>query len=369
MYYVEECLLWTLQSAITRRTIGEKGSTMNDKVTKRITDARAWRGAELAGSDWITHLDKHEIEALYELADELPDDDSAWLDFDLSRIMQSTAADKLQVAANELATGKGFVLFRGVDASDTERLRRIFWVVSNGLGEPVMQNARGEVLSIIADRFAGAERGVNTRGYESNDELRFHCDGGDCIGMSCIRQAPEGGGNGLVSLFAVYNEILSHHPQHLEVLMQGYPLYARKEKGDAESTKNLGKVQQTRIPVFAWYEGRMSAWLNIQLAELAAEVSGQTYSPAESDALACVEAVANRPEMELTFKQQPGDMLFINNLAVMHRRDKYYDVQGEPQKRMLYRTWINLHRSRPVIAQHAALRKGIRGPSPVLAAI
>jgi alpha-ketoglutarate-dependent taurine dioxygenase len=342
---------------------------MNDKVTERVMDARAWRGAELAGSDWITHLDDHEVKALYELADRLPQSDSAWLGYDHSQILQSPVAETLRVAGRELANGKGFVLFRGVDASDAERLRRVFWIVSKGLGEPVMQNARGEVLSIIADRFAGAERGVNTRGYESNDELRFHCDGGDCIGMSCIRQAPQGGGNGLVSLFAIYNEILTRHPQHLAALMQGYPLYARKEKGDAESTKHLGKVQQTRIPVFAWHEGRMSTWLNIQLAELAAEVSGQIYSPAETDALACVEAVANRPEMQLTFKQEPGDILFINNLAVMHRRDKYHDAQGGTQKRMLYRTWINLHRSQALVAQHAALRKGIRGPSPVIAAI
>jgi hypothetical protein len=260
------------------------------------------------------------------------------------------------------------VLLRGVDANDTERLRRVFWIIGNGLGEPVMQNARGEVLSIIADRFAGAERGVDIRGYESNDELRFHCDGGDCIGMSCVRQAPEGGTNGLVSLFAVYNEILASHPQHLDVLMQGFPLYSRKEKGDAESTKKLGKVQQRRIPVFAWHQGRMSTWLNIQLAELAAEVSGQAFSDAERDALACVESVANRPDMQLTFKQEPGDVLFINNLAVMHRREKYHDVQDEAQKRMLYRMWINLHRSQPVIAQHAALRRGIRGPRPVIAA-
>jgi alpha-ketoglutarate-dependent taurine dioxygenase len=72
--------------------------------------------------------------------------------------------------------------------------------------------------------------------------------------------------------------------------------------------------------------------------------------------------------MQLTFKQEPGDVLFINNLAVMHRREKYHDVQDEAQKRMLYRMWINLHRSQPVIAQHAALRRGIRGPRPVIAA-
>jgi alpha-ketoglutarate-dependent taurine dioxygenase len=305
---------------------------MNDTAGERITDARAWRGAELADADWITRLSADEIDALYGMAEALPSDVTAWLDFDPTRIMDPHVADMLHAASDELATGRGFVLLRGVDANDTERLRRVFWIIGNGLGEPVMQNARGEVLSIIADRFAGAERGVDIRGYESNDELRFHCDGGDCIGMSCVRQAPEGGTNGLVSLFAVYNEILASHPQHLDVLMQGFPLYSRKEKGDAESTKKLGKVQQRRIPVFAWHQGRMSTWLNIQLAELAAEVSGQAFSDAERDALACVESVANRPDMQLTFKQEPGDVLFINNLAVMHRREKYHDVQDEAQK-------------------------------------
>jgi len=341
---------------------------MNDEVGEPISDARGWSGAELAEKKWITHLSAVETSALYEMADGLPVDDSGWLGFDSRHIMNPVAGKLLQTASDELAEGKGFVLLRGLDANDIERLRRVFWIIGNGIGEPVMQNAKGEILSIIADRFAGAERGVDTRGYESNDELRFHCDGGDCIGMSCVRQAPEGGRNGLVSLFAVYNEILANHPQHLDVLMQGYPLYSRKEKGDSESTKNLGKVQQTRIPVFAWHEGRMSTWLNIQLAELAAQVSGQAFSGAERDALACVETIANRPDMQLTFKQEPGDVIFINNLAVMHRREKYHDAQDEAQKRMLYRMWINLHRSQPVTAQHAALRRGIRGPRPLIAA-
>ena len=41
---------------------------------------------------------------------------------------------------------------------------------------------------------------------------------------------------------------------------------------------------------------------------------------------------------------------------------------GRAQKRMLYRIWINLHQAQPVVAQHSALRRGIRGPSPVIAA-
>lgn len=340
---------------------------MNDVVDKPILDARAWRGETLAADGgWVTQLSQQQITSLYGLAAALPTESADWLQFDIKQIMSAPVAEVFAQASAELASGKGFVLLRGLDASDVERLRRVFWVIGNGLGVPVMQNARGEILSIVADRFAGAERGVDTRGYESNDELRFHCDGGDCIGMSCVRQAPQGGKNGLVSLYTIYNEILAHHPQYLDVLKQGYPLYSRKEKGDAESLKNLGKVQQTRIPVFSWQAERMSAWLNIQLAELAAQVSGQDFSDAERDALVCVEQIANRADMQLTFKQEPGDVLFINNLAVMHRREKYIDVQEQDGKRMLYRMWINLHDSQPVVPSHAALRNGIRGPEPVI---
>jgi len=289
---------------------------INDKAGKQITDARAWRGAEIADSDWVTQLAGSEVDALHDMAAALPSDELAWLNFDPGSIKDAAVVDVLQRASTELAQGKGFVLLRGLDANDIERLRRVFWIIGNGLGEPVMQNARGEGLSIVADRFAGAERGVDTRGYESNDELRFHCDGGDCIGMSCIRQAPVGGTNGLVSLFALYNEVLASYPQYLDVLMQGYPLYSRKEKGAPESTKNLGKVQPS----------------------------------------------------QLTFKQEPGDVLFINNMAVMHRRDKYVDAENETQKRMLYRMWINLHKAQPVVAQHAALRRGIRGQDAIIAA-
>jgi len=345
-----------------------------DKTGELITDARAWRGAELVESDWVTHLADSEIEVLHDMAAALPSDESTWLNLDRRDIGKKDAAvaEVLQRASSELASGKGFVLLRGLDAYDPERLRRVFWIIGNGLGEPVMQNAKGEVLSVVTDRFAGAERGVDTRGYESNDELRFHCDGGDCIGMSCVRQAPQGGANGLVSLFTIYNEILSNYPEHLDVLTRGYPLYSRKEKGDVASTKKLGKVQQKPIPVFAWHslhgKGRMSAWLNIKLAELAAEVSDQAMTDAEREALACVEALALRPELQLTFSQQPGDVLFVNNLAVMHRREKYYDAPDENKKRMLYRMWINLHESRPLVAQHAALRRGIPGSKPVIAA-
>ena len=173
--------------------------------------------------------------------------------------------------------------------ADADQLRRLFWVVGNTLGEAVMQNARGEILSEVTDRFAGAERGPDTRGYESNDELRFHCDGGDSIGLCCVVAAPTGGDNGLVSLRAIREEIVAHHPGHLPVLERGFALYARREASAGGSTG--GTVNAQRVPVFSPGSGE-TAWLNIRLVELAAEMSGEPFTPEERGALECVEARA-----------------------------------------------------------------------------
>jgi len=341
---------------------------MNIHQSDLIPSKRAWRSADFrSDADWVTRWTDAEIADLKSAATKLPDDPQSWLAVDCKALTTPLLEQKFKQASREMTNGRGFVLFRGLDASDPALLRRKFWIVGNRLGTPVMQNARGEVLSEVTDRFSGAERTADTRGYESNDELRFHCDGGDCISMACVRQAPKGGLNGIVSLLAIHNEIVKHHPEHLSVLQRGYPLYARKEKGDAASTAKLGKVSQQRIPVFATEQGYASAWLNILLSILAAEMSGIPMTQEEKAAMDCVEEIAERPDMKLSFMQQPGDMIFLNNLAVMHQRQKYEDHPDAAKKRLLFRMWLNFHDAPPVVPEHAAIRNGIRGPEPVIA--
>jgi alpha-ketoglutarate-dependent taurine dioxygenase len=340
-------------------------SSRDEEPGLPVDPARAWRSADFrSDDDWMTRLSDDVAQDLGKVASQLPPRCADWPGLRREQMTTPLLTQCFSAVADELANGKGFALLRGLDASDPEALRGMFWVIGNQLGAPVMQNTRGEVLSEVTDRFAGAARGVDTRGYESNDELRFHADGGDCIGMACVRQAPVGGENGLVSLLAIYNQLLAHHPQHLETLYRGFPLYVRKENG--QQGARTGVVNERRIPVFAWQGGRMSAWLNMKLAELAAEVSGNDMSGSEAAALACLEEIAERPDMKLSFRQQPGDVLFVHNMGVMHRRDRYEDDPDPALRRRLYRMWTDLHEPRDVAPEFATLRRGIPGPHPVV---
>lgn len=212
---------------------------------------RAWRSDDFADDDWLTVISPSGVAAIASAASDLPIDPHRWAELDRSALLDADAAAALSPAADQLWAGRGFFWLRGLPGDDAELLRRMFWVIGNNLGVPAMQNARGQILSEVFDRFDGAERVVDTRGYESSDELRFHCDGGDSIGLACVRPAPTGGRNGLVSMAAIYNELLEHAPEHLDVLEQGFGLYSRREASSDGSTAG-GAVNEGRIPAFAW---------------------------------------------------------------------------------------------------------------------
>ena len=138
-----------------------------------------WRSTDRPSVDaWRSTLSEAALQTIVDAAARLPLDPQRWSD-DPSAVVDPVVGEAIATLAARLWDGSGFFWLRGLPADDADLLRRLFWVIGNNLGEPVMQNARGEILSEVTDRFAGADRGPDTRGYESNDELRFHCDGPD----------------------------------------------------------------------------------------------------------------------------------------------------------------------------------------------
>lgn len=55
----------------------------------------------------------------------------------------------------------------------------------------------------------------------------------------------------------------------------------------------------------------------------------------QREALDLVEAIAQATQLEI--KTQPGDMHFINNLALLHRREGFVNGQAKEDKRHLVR--------------------------------
>ena len=108
-----------------------------------------------------------EIEDLAKVAASMPARGSDWVGLSAADMTTERLTGRQGEVARELRDERGFALIRGLDAHDAEALRRMIWVIGNHRGTAVMQNARGEILREMFDRFAGAPHGIDPPGYES----------------------------------------------------------------------------------------------------------------------------------------------------------------------------------------------------------
>ena len=196
-----------------------------------IASPSDWRAADYSEiGQWSETLDAAEAAELKRVARQMPADMGDWVDLGPTDVPLGTLGAKLARITDDLDKGRGFALLRGVDlpTDDFDQVRRMKWALAVNLGDVIAQNAKGEMIGSVQAEFDG-ERTADVRGYVSRDELRFHCDGGDVATLLCVRQAPKGGSNSLVSSVAVHNVMGRECPEHLAPLYRGLPLYMRKE--------------------------------------------------------------------------------------------------------------------------------------------
>jgi hypothetical protein len=68
----------------------------------------------------------------------------------------------------------------------------------------------------------------------------------------------------------------------------------------------------------------------------------------QREALDVLEKTAERTDLRVTFRQDVGDMLFLNNFVTFHRRTEFVDHDDPEQKRHLLRVWLSMPNSRPL---------------------
>ncbi len=332
---------------------------MTEEARKQFQGASAWTSAEYADESWIDPLSADHLAELTTAALGLPDDEAQWLALRREDIDLPTLGSLLDAVTEDLEDGRGFAVLRGIDIpaagihgySQEDWAYRVNWILAVALGSVIAQNVNGEVIGAVQAVLNASDNGIDTRGYVSNAELRFHCDGGDVATLLCVRQAPEGGFNSLVSMHAIHNAMARECPRHLETLYRGLPMFMRAE-GD------MDQAQLPRQPLFFDLGAHLLAWINLRLMELPYESAGKSMPRAERAALDALEEIAERPEYKLTFKLQPGDMLLTHNYVCMHKRSGFVDDPDPARSRLMLRLWYNIPGSRVETVQPPDKRTG-----------
>ncbi len=309
---------------------------MSFELPAPIDDASAWHGPTMAArGDWVETLDAAEIEEIEAASRAL-----AARGADLTRLQATDfplprLAPRLARLLREVLHGRGFVLVRGLPVARWPRRlsATAFLGLGAHLGRMRPQNAQGHVLGHVRDMGLAASD-PNVRIYQTHERQTFHTDSCDIVGLLCLQAARIGGLSALVSSTTLFNEMRHCRPDLLARLFE--PL-ATDRRGEVPT----GGKPWFEIPVFNWFDGKLSAIYQRQYIDSAQRFAeAPRLDAGQREALDLLDGLANDPALMMTMALQPGDMQFVHNHSVLHDRTAFEDWPEPERRRHLLRLWL-----------------------------
>jgi len=316
-----------------------------------ITGPAAWKGADMAGdTSWLYQLSA-EVAATLDAA--LAHVKARGLTFPNFGKEDFPVGDWIQVLhhySDELENGRGFLVLRGlpVERYTEEEINILYYGIGLHMGVPVRQNPRGDLLGLVMN--VGDVTKKTTRVYETNLYLPYHSDPSDVVGLLCVRKAKHGGLSSLVSVAAIYNEILQKHPEYLGLYYRTWYF------------SHLCEDLPSLSPIFSHHQGKLSCRYLRQYIELGHEIRQLPLSKVEIEALDLFDEIMHRADFRLSMMLEPGDLQFANNYAVLHSRNEFEDHGVHELNRKMLRLWLKMPNARELAPEFPG-RNGFPAPA------
>ncbi|OTB02120.1 hypothetical protein M426DRAFT_62823 [Hypoxylon sp. CI-4A] len=238
-----------------------------------------------------------------------------------------TLGPKLDKLSQDIYNGTGLSVVRGVKPAhhSVEDLTIIWLGIQAYIADQRgCQDDQGNMLvHIIADQSSEVKLGHHRH---STSAISFHNEeAGDVVAWLTRNTAAAGGKCIVASAYTIYNILAAHRPDIIRTLARSDWPFA------------LPRFQCR--PLLFYHKSRMV--MNFGRTPLLGNAvhprpeNLPKLNERQREALDVVEAIAQAVQFEI--KTQAGDMHFINNLAVLHRREGFVDGQSIEQKRHLVR--------------------------------
>ncbi|KAJ4409470.1 hypothetical protein N0V85_004086 [Neurospora sp. IMI 360204] len=243
----------------------------------------------------------------------------------------------LYEARRQIHEGQGFAIIRGIGLSHSAQDNaNMFLGVASYIGDVRgAQDKQGSMLTHVTASKTWTVPPELRHGIHTNTGLAWHNDmGTDTIALHIRSLAEEGGNTFVAASWTIYGELMTSYPQVLELLCE--PCWPIQVSGNPPSHIVAPLVQVHNNRVYLSVDpGRLGLHPVTAKAGLGSSIPSLTTSHLQ--ALETLSELATRHRLMLDTK--PGDMLFINNWALIHARDSYKDPKDGPG-RHLVRLWL-----------------------------
>ena len=305
----------------------------------------AWRGDVLSRStEWIYELSDEERTELEEVGRRFVASDPDLRTVTAAEYPLPANAEHLREVAEQLDTGRGFVLVRGLRTEEYGDVlaAAIFFVIGLHLGVPMKQNEVGDLLDhvIATSNLTMADGALPSR---VRDRLPFHSDSSDVVALMCLRGAKSGGSSSLVSGATIYNTVLERRPDLAPLLFEDWCWDWKAQDPDAPADYYTS-------PICSWVDGVFSSYAGSSMIE-----SAQRYpdvprlTDAQRELLALYDEVSQTDGLPIDMDFQPGDVQWLLNYAALHSRTSYEDFPEVERRRHLLRLWLRRDVGRPLV--------------------
>ncbi|MFK3732329.1 TauD/TfdA family dioxygenase [Streptomyces sp. NPDC088090] len=250
--------------------------------------------------------------------------------------------DALVGAADaRLWRGAGFVVLRGLELADLTdpRCVELCARVVGRVGAPAglrLQRSGNELLTAATAPAVPRASGPGAPVPPDGDDrvLPPHMDRGEgprpprLLALLCIRSAAEGGESLLASGPALHDRLAVERPEALRELYREF----RFGRG-----RDFDRVR----PVFQRDGRALRVHYNRYWIDRGQEETGVPFGPERRGALRAMEALLEDPAMVKVLPLRPGDLLLVNNGAVLHGRTPFRNGAAQPTRRCYARVWAD----------------------------
>lgn len=185
-------------------------------------------------------------------------------------------------------------------------------------------------------------------GIHTNTALPFHNDmGAEILTLQYRQLAKVGGATSVASATTILQELSATHPDVVRTLQAPTWPVQLSAHPVRFATLPLVAAQPDGRFLISVDPGRLGlhpATADVRSkAEQQQEQSAASHRPCELDAaqlhaLAVLNQTAEKHAISIA--AQTGDILFLNNWALLHKRDKYIDFDDATARRHLVRLWL-----------------------------